>query len=123
MPNIDILLTANGDLHISESGDISLTESIRQAVRIRLLWFFAEWRFAPELGVPYFEDILIKNPNPNRIRAIIRREAMSVQAVRDVLDIQANIDAQSRTARISFTAVTAEETYREELNIPWSSTD
>lgn|GEM_PF-3755842 len=57
----DILLTPDGDLNITENGDIQLPESVRQAIRIRLLWFFSEWRFAPEIGVPYFEDFLIKN--------------------------------------------------------------
>jgi hypothetical protein len=33
----DILLTSDGDLKIDEQGDISLTDSIRQAIRIRLL--------------------------------------------------------------------------------------
>ena len=119
---LDILLTPNGDLNITENGDIQLTESVRQAVRIRLLWFFSEWRFSPSKGIPYFEDILIKNPNPTRIRRIIRNEVLSVREVRDVQDLQVNINPQTRQAQISFVAVTDDETYREEVNIPWQST-
>ena len=119
---LDILLTPDGDLNITEHGDIQLTESVRQAIRIRLLWFFSEWRFAPELGVPYFEDILIKNPNISRIRSIIRREVMSVREVRDVRDLNIDINAHSRRAVFSFNAVTDEETFREEVVIPWPST-
>ena len=120
---LDILLTPDGDLNITENGGIQLTESVRQAVRIRLLWFFREWRFAPEFGVPYFEDILIKNPNINRIRAIVRREVLSVREVRDVRDLQIDINANRRIARIAFNAVTSRETYREEVDIPWPYTD
>ena len=116
---LDILQTPEGDLNITANGDIQLTESVRQAVRIRLLWFFSEWRFSPQLGVPYFEDVLIKNPNIRRIRAIIRREAMSVRQVREVRDLQINIGAQTRTAIISFEVLTNEETYRDEVMIPW----
>lgn len=32
----DILLTADGDLAIGETGDISITDSVRQAIRVRL---------------------------------------------------------------------------------------
>ena len=83
---LDILLTRDGDLHIDEWGDIKLTDSVRQAVRIRLQWFFNEWRFAPEYGVPYFEDVFIKNPDLLRIRRIVRDEAMSVEGVLEARD-------------------------------------
>ena len=116
---LDILLTPDGDLNITESGDIQLTESVRQAIRIRLLWFFREWRFAPEFGVPYFEDVLIKNPNITRIRAHIRREVLSVREVRDIRQLRIDMDAHRRIARITFEIVTDDETYMEEVEIPW----
>ena len=114
---LDILLTPDGDLHITETGDISLTDSVRQAVRIRLLWFFDEWRFWPATGVPYYEEILVKNPNLDRIRRIVRDEAMSVDEVLDVKNIKIDLDKPARKAKITFEVVTAEETYREELMI------
>ena len=120
---LDILLTPDGDLDISETGDISLTDSVRQAVRIRLLWFFEEWRFAPEFGVPYFEIFLVKNPNIAHIRRIIRDEVMSVDGVLDAKNIAANVNSRERSARISLDIEVAEETYREELEIPWANTD
>jgi len=118
---LDILLTPDGDLRIDEWGDIALTESVRQAVRIRLLWFFQEWRFAPDFGVPYFEEVFVKNPNITRIRAIIRREVLSVRDVTDVKNIEIDVNSQTRHARITFDALIGEETYREELNVPWAT--
>ena len=115
----DILLTADGDLHITEQGDIRLTDSVRQAVRVRLLWFFNEWRFWPDTGVPYFEDILTKNPDIQRIRRIVRDEAMTVDGVIEARDITITIDASARSALIVFFIVVGEETYREEVTIPW----
>ena len=70
----DLKLTNSGDLEISEDGDVSLTQSVRQAVLIRLRWLFGEWRFAPENGVPYFQKIMVKNPDIPRIKQIIRDE-------------------------------------------------
>jgi len=116
---LDILLTKDGDLNINGWGDITLTESVRQAIRIRLLWFFEEWRFAPELGIPYWEEVFIKNPNIARIRRIVRNEVLSVQEVQDVRNVQISIDNDTRNARITFDAVIDEEIYREEVDIPW----
>lgn len=113
----DILLCADGDLHISENGDISLTDSVRQAIRVRLRWFLNEWRLGPELGLPYFEETFIKNPNENRLRQIIRDEIMTVDKVTDVLNVFVRVNAQSRQATISYEAVVAEETFREEVLI------
>ena len=113
----DILLTPDGDLLINEQGDIQLTDSVRQAVRIRLQWFFNEWRFAPPFGVPYFEEILIKKPDIERIRAIVRDEVVSVDEVLDAQNIRITVDKPARSAVITLDIVTAEETYREEVLI------
>jgi hypothetical protein len=113
----DILLKSDGDLYIGATGDISLTDSIRQAVRVRLQWFFNEWRFAPQYGVPYFEDILIKTPNLMLIRRIIRNEALSVDRVIDAQNITITVDKLTRQALITLDIVTAEETFREEVPI------
>jgi len=52
----DIMLDRNGDIKVSASGDISLTESVRQAVIIHLRWMLGEWRLDPELGFPWYEE-------------------------------------------------------------------
>ena len=113
----DILLTPDGDLFLTADGDIRLTESIRQAIIIRLKWFFQEWRFAPSYGVPYFEDILIKNPNISKIRALIRAEIMSVDGVSDVDEINIKTDNFTRNAVIIFQAQTTDGIIREEVEI------
>ena len=113
----DILLTPDGDIHISEAGDIAITDSVRQAARIRLQWFSGEWRFAPEFGVPYYDDILIKKPNIAKIRGIVRDEVLSVEEARDVGNIGIGIDNPARRAVFAFDIVTDEEIYREEVLI------
>lgn len=100
----DLLLTKNGDLALGDlSHDISITDSAAQAVRVRLLWFFNEWRFSPDFGVPYFEEIIVKNPNDLRIRQIIRDEVTSVEEVENCSDVRLSINAD-RTANITFFA-------------------
>ena len=113
----DILLTADGDRLITEAGDISLTDSVRQAVRIRLLWFFQEWRFSPQYGIPYFEEVFIKNPHIERIKRIIRDETVSVAEVLDARNIVITLNKPVRKASVTLDVVTAEETFRQEVEI------
>lgn len=100
----DILINKNGDLVVNETTGIQITDSVAQAIAIRLRWFFNEWRFAPQYGVPYFEEILVKNPNNLRVRQIIRDEILSVEEVEQLirLDIVVTPD---RKANISFSVL------------------
>ena len=125
----DIFLTndgdsvAQGDIMVTDTGDILLTNNerssvgIRQAVLIRLRWFFAEWRFDPRAGFPYFEEVFVKSPNIPKIKGLLRSEVMSVGGVIDVKDIEIKVDNVKRSADASFLVRTAEEIYREELKI------
>ena len=101
----DLLLARDGDLFIDPAtGDIQITDSVEQAIKIRLLWFWQEWRLGPQYGIPYREEILIKNPNKLRIRQIFREEIMSVEEVDDVPDLTADIEPATRILTVRYTA-------------------
>ena len=114
---MDVLLDLEGDLKTSGHGDIILTNSIRQAIRIRLLWFFSEWRFEPGWGIPYFEQVFVKNPNMLRIRAIIRNEIMAVEGVDGVRSITISVDTVHRSAIVSFVVSIGNEDHGDEVTI------
>ena len=114
---IDLKLDNNGDLELSADGDVIPTDSNAQAVRIRLLWFFKEWRLGPELGFPYFEHLFVKNPNEAKLRHLIRETVMEVEGVTDVTEISFQIDRKTRQASISVTFTTDEDTFREEVKL------
>lgn len=103
---VDLLLDRDGNLQISPTGDIYLTNSAAQAVSIRLRWFLGEWKFNPNFGLPYFEEILIKNPSLFRIKQLIREQIMSVQEVREVSELTAFLDSAKREMTVRYTAVT-----------------
>ena len=114
---LDILLDRDGDLKVSETGDISLTESVRQAIIIRLRWFLGEWRLGPGNGLDYWRTVLVKNPNMVKIRQAIRDEIMSVDEVTAVNEVHLDHDVKERTLTVRFEAVTDEETIRDEVKI------
>lgn len=111
----DLLLTESGDLLISENGDISTTDSISQAIGIRLRWFLEEWKFNQEFGVPYYEEILIKNASKLHAEQIMREQIMSVDEVQDVPDIEVEINSNTRKMKVKFTAEVDGQILRKEM--------
>lgn len=111
----DIKLNSNGDVDISETGDISLTKSIRQNAQIRLRWIKNEWKLGPEFGFPWFEDVFVKNPDVSRINMLIRNEISQIEGIKNVIVTKSTLDKQNRIAKFEFTYSVGEETFREEL--------
>ena len=114
---MDILLDHDGDMHLSEDGDIVLNESIAQKIRIRLLWFEGEWKWNLEEGLPYMESLLMKNPDIDYFESMIRSKIFEVDEVTNVDDVSIDFDSRTRNAIIRYTAYTDEEVIKEEVNI------
>lgn len=79
-------------------------EAVAQRVRVRFKWFLGEWFLDQRQGVPYYQDILIKNPDPILISFIFRRVLLSTPGVRSVASFNASLDRQSRTLTVDFEA-------------------
>lgn len=125
---LDIELTKDGDLNITETGGLSLTHSICQAINIRLKWFLGEWNLNTGLGVPYFPlksnqivsnqtYIFGKNPNLILIKSIISKQIMSVKGVEQLQTIDIIIDKMTRVATITYVAKTTEGLLESEVPI------
>lgn len=113
----DIKMTSSGDIFVSDSGDIALTESVRQAVLIKIKWILDEWRLGPDFGFPWYEEVLVKNPDLAKIRSLLRSAIMEVDGVVSAAVNEAVIDWQRRRLSAKFTFVVGETTYREELTM------
>lgn len=114
---MDILLDNSGDLLLDQGGDIRLENSVRQKIRIRILWFAAEWRWDEDLGLPYFEELLVKNPDTDYFEGLLREEIFNVDEVVQVKEVTILYDSQTREAAIQYVALTDLETIREEVKI------
>lgn len=111
----DILLDRDGDIGLTEAGDILLVTSPVQEVLIRLRWYFAEWVFDPRKGIPWFESVLVKNPDIDGIKKRLVREMMEVDDVLEVTKIDIRVNPESRNTVIRFQFRTDKETYDEEV--------
>lgn len=113
---MDIKLTTGGDLDLS-TGDIQMTDDLAQKVAIRLRWFLDEWRLGPKLGLPYFQTILVKNPDIAAITRAIRSEVMKVDGISGVNNLSISIIPEKRLLRCKFNAVTTTTTQGMEVEV------
>jgi hypothetical protein len=106
---IDLRLSATGDVYVSEGGDTSLTvslaDAVRQRVSIRLQLFLGEWFLNTRLGVPYFRDVLVKNPDLRLIRTLIRERVLMDTDVVAVPTVSLDYDPAARRVSIQVEAV------------------
>lgn len=114
---LDIKLNADGDLDVSAFGDISMTESVRQAVLIRLRWIYDEWRLGPEYGFPWFEEVFVKNPNTIKIKTLVRDEILKVKEVKAATVTSVDYNPAKRMATFRYTVTVGEDTFREEVTL------
>lgn len=113
----DIKIDFNGDIELMENGDIGITQSIRQAILIRLRWIFGEWRLGPEFGFQWFEEVFVKNPNTAKIQQLIREELLKIDGVKYAKVTSFIFDKASRRASFKYSCETDETTFSEEVTL------
>lgn len=95
------LVVTSGQLLLISDGD-----SIKQAVRARLRTLQGEWFLDTTLGVPYEQQVLVKNPNIPALSAVFRSAIETVDGVDEVTELSLNFDAAERTLEVTFKAST-----------------
>lgn len=103
-----------GDIHFKD-GDIQITDSIVQAITIRLRWFLNEFKYQPSFGVPYYEDVFVKNPNINQIRQDLIEAINKVAEVDEVLSLDFEPIDNERKLRVKFVAKVKDRTEEGEV--------
>lgn len=90
----DLLLT-NGDLSIVDNSD-----AIQQDLQQSLQLYLGEWFLNTTKGIPYKQQILIKNPNIDLVQADLVSAAMDVPGVTNILDFELNYDSTNRSLSV-----------------------
>ena len=100
---MDLALSPDtGDLLI-ENFDAQLVrdlDSVEQALRVRLQFFLGEWFLDTTAGIPFYEDILIKNPNIPNIESILKAEILETEDVIELLSFDTTFE--NRILAVSF---------------------
>ena len=111
-PGQDLFLTVNvgvdnpveGDLDLA-NGDLHLTtgeDALRQDLQSRGRFVLGEWFLNLEEGIPYFEHVLVKNPNSAVVRNIFRRMIVETPGVGKLISLVLTLDPETRGLVVSY---------------------
>jgi hypothetical protein len=108
----DALNDEVGDLLLTSTGDVATVtgrDAVVQHVRVRLRFFKGECFADLRLGFPWREEVLgKKNPNLERIRALVRRTIETTPGIREVNELSLSLDRRTRRLTVAFRATTKE---------------
>lgn len=77
---------------------------IVQKIKVRLLLIRAEWYLDQTLGLPWFTDILTKNPNMAYVDALIKTQIATTPGVVGLISYSSELDAATRVMSVTFEA-------------------
>lgn len=105
MPIVDLALDEttgdiadlDGDLPLA-TGDYAIAQTIKQRLRL----FQGEWFLAEADGVPYFDEIFVKNPKLVVIDDLLKNVILSVNGVVELLRFDLVLQGGTRTLSVNF---------------------
>ena len=105
----DIKIDSDGDLVLQET-DLVLTtgqEAIEQHLTQRLRTFVGEWFLNNTIGIPYFQQIFKKQPDPIIVDSVLKKEIIETPGIAKLVDFELDLDS-TRVLNLSFRAQTIE---------------
>lgn len=100
-PTFNDVQVVNGDLLLVDG-----KEAIKQHVIQRLRIFLGEWFLDNTIGLPFFDQILVKNPDKSKIDALILNCILGTPGIQQVNTYEAISDFTVRSLQITFEAQT-----------------
>lgn len=85
--------------------DLVLTEgnnSIKQALKIRLLFFVNDWYLDINEGIPFYENIYDKNISLTEVDNIIKTVILKTDGVNEIISYNSNFNKETRKFNIDF---------------------
>lgn len=121
LENRDLLLglsshdleTTSFELHVAEG-----IEATAQRIKVRLKLFLGEWFLDLLAGVPYYQDILIKSPDINKVNALIREAITTTPNVLSIEEYEYALNNTTRTLSINFKCLTTDGVVESNIVLP-----
>ena len=104
---VDLALSSDWDLYL-ENRDLAFVtgiDAIKQNLKQRLQVFLGENKFDVNSGMPYFQSILKKNPDPVKIRAAFVNTILGTPGILEITNIDFDFDLQTRILSVDFRCV------------------
>ena len=103
---------ATFDLIIDNTFNIRMTENLVEYVSAKienkLKTFTGEWFLNEDIGLPFFDRILIKNADLNDVTNLFRAEVLSIPEVTGLISFEVDQDNATRTFSITLEASVSE---------------
>lgn len=96
---------------------VSGGDEIRARVERILRSFRGEWFLNIQNGMPYFQEILIKNPQDETVRAHFKRAILSTPGVTKINSLDISLNKSTRVLTVTTTFIGDEETLTAEITI------
>lgn len=107
---MDLALGTDGDLDLTTGGlaMVDGDDAIVQHCAFRLRYVRGECFLYPTHGTPYFEQILVKNPDLVAVRQVLRRVILETPGIGEVANFVLTLDSATRRATVTFEAKKAD---------------
>ena len=95
-----------GDLEIV-NGDLVLNDgkkALMQLVKQTLEMFYGEWFLDNGAGIPYYQYILVKDPNIVTVSAILQNAILAIPGIVELTAFDFDYDGKARQLNVTFTA-------------------
>lgn len=96
----DLVLDSNYQIRMTQTE----AEYISQKIEGRLGLQRGEWFLNRDLGIPYYEEILKKNPDLNKVRNLFTSEILRIPEIKTLLEFNIDFDQKARKYTLSFIA-------------------
>lgn len=92
---------SNAELHLVED-EVDYPAAIAQELRIALWLHRGEWFLNVLVGVPYLDQVFVKNPALGALHVLFTRAILSVPGVLEINELTLDFDNSSRLLSIAF---------------------
>lgn len=100
----------DGDLDLTnnEVTTVDGADAIRQHLQIRFQFFLGEWFLDVTIGVPWFRDILIKQPSFPVVQDVLKNTALDTPGVIELTKFVFDFVSSDREASLEFDCLSDE---------------
>lgn len=117
------LLVVNNDLSLTAdaypNGNAPLaTNPILQNILQRLQFFLGEWFLDNTQGLPFFQQILVKNPDQSKVDAIFQNAILGTPGVTQLSSYSFEVNSAKRIFSVKFTCITTTGVVSYAGNVP-----
>ena len=100
------LLIVNNDLCLTSDSNPLGTNNVLQDILQNLNFFLGEWFMNNTYGVPWFQQILVKNPDQAKVEGLLMNTILGTPGVQQLLSYSFKVIRATRLLQCSFSVMT-----------------